>query len=539
MKYFDPITVLKLDNFDPEHIRKTKKRRLSDIQLSDDEELEYAGGNLTRSEVLGLFSQLESDETREHYSVLTDRRELSAYLQKGDLTFFESGDVDDFESESFTRFLADFFPERYSNDFLKAYQSGDVFALKVLGQRQVFLSYFSADNLYGTTLVQLRDIPETLKQIQYKIDQEDDGAAQIPKMEALIGGINISMINSLPDYFSGVRTNIAQGMRNLSVSVFNELDEIDLALSTIKKATTFKLNEDKKDGFANDFEKLANIKRERGEEELYGVQFKHYSDKMVFIMEVLEGLKNESLTEKALEQSIDKLGDLGDLNEFPSVFDSIRDQLAIGLRALSVNIYNTFSRVDLATHTLNIAGSIKASASIRKDINEASRQLAEAGQQRADNIAENTELMAQAVRNVPFGSSVDVGALETMIYKTLSEGDLRFIAGAGGRQLRTTFENLKFLTGKISIPEARKIMKTLADSVSRADHSYQEIKDYSEKLNSSSVFGRKVEHQVKRSAAQGAANATGLAIGLFYRVVGIAIFIGVLALLGTIADSCN
>ena len=76
-------------------------------------------------------------------------------------------------------------------------------------------------------------------------------------------GINdlfdISELNHLPQFANEIRSQIARSIRNLSISMWNEQNDLKNALSTIRLALSIELDEDEKLQFKNDLNVLVGL----------------------------------------------------------------------------------------------------------------------------------------------------------------------------------------------------------------------------------------------------------------------------------------
>ncbi|MBK6363444.1 MAG: hypothetical protein IPF52_08050 [Saprospiraceae bacterium] len=69
---------------------------------------------------------------------------------------------------------------------------------------------------------------------------------------------------------------------------------------------------------------------------------------------------------------------ISDVNNLPSVFDEIKNQVALSLRAMSVEIWNSFSNIDVSIDLINKANNITGLKSETRDnLQDAKKQLTE------------------------------------------------------------------------------------------------------------------------------------------------------------------
>ena len=101
-------------------------------------------------------------------------------------------------------------------------------------------------------------IYKILKDKENELENLRNSHYNLTKIKNIIG--NLDVINSLPEYFTKIRSDIANAIRNLSVDSWNEKEDVDLALELINYALEFNVNKQTKNKFLSDKKDLKNIK---------------------------------------------------------------------------------------------------------------------------------------------------------------------------------------------------------------------------------------------------------------------------------------
>ena len=215
---------------------------------------------------------------------------------------------------------------------------------------------------------QIQDLHQTRTEIENEEGfYDEDNAKEV--LTDLKEQINVNLHNTLPSYFQSQRNEIAQKLRNISVAVFNNLNSSEVALQIIKYALQFDINNLTKQHIENDYNQIAKIHKERRETEEHNSLVLKYNLIMRQLQDLINGVENDSNT-KSLISKVKDIVNINDLNKFPGLFlfDDIRQQIALSIRALSVEIFNRHDDDGTAHTMIQIAQRINITDSETKQL---------------------------------------------------------------------------------------------------------------------------------------------------------------------------
>ena len=141
------------------------------------------------------------------------------------------------------------------------------------------------------------------------------------------------MINQLPDYFDKRRNDIALTIRGLSVDMWNDYEDADLAIELINLALKFKLNSKNRDMFENDKEQLEKMKeKEKGNKLLKEIEniLNSYGNFDVKLQKIKNYLLNNFINDEILN------------NTFRIVFNYIKNNQVNLLLLDNLNVVEKF-----------------------------------------------------------------------------------------------------------------------------------------------------------------------------------------------------
>lgn len=187
--------------------------------------------------------------------------------------------------------------------------------------------------------------------------------------------ISFNLLNRLPAYFDNPRDEIAQSLRYLSVSVFNEHDAINESVGIVELASQVKTTLLVKNKIKEDLTQIKEIQEERILSEQYEPIISKYAGKLVHTQNLFERIKKKSITVGQLKQELSGFADVNELNALPDKLSDFRSQIGLVLRALSVAIFNDFDDWSFAYELLCLAEKIKLNPESAKSCKEAKASL--------------------------------------------------------------------------------------------------------------------------------------------------------------------
>lgn len=387
MSFINPIEILNLKNtdvgsIDNNLIKKAKRVLFADIDLSDNLHIEYKGLSLSKSDCERAINELESKDKIEFYHFIANNTDLNNFLVTGNENVFSS-----FRQESiyklpdFINFISPYFSERYDRALLKAYQNNDTVLLKIILSVNPPIKYSDKDKLY-------KSITNVIKE---NISEIDEATRDIKNEESIYDETDIEdvyfwvqetldteKINLLPQYFQSTRNQCANSVRNLSVNVFNTFNNAEVAVDLISYALDFDIDGLTKQKLTEDYNQLDKIKDRRDEEARQEPILRKYASFIIEAKPKIEGLKNKTLSVSQVTTWISSKIDIAEINALDSQFDEIRNQTALILRVISVEVWNSYSDINTSISLINKASTInKLNQATIQNLTDAKSQLNE------------------------------------------------------------------------------------------------------------------------------------------------------------------
>jgi hypothetical protein len=350
--------------------------------------------------------------------------------------------------------------------------------------------------------------------------------------------IKVSVINALPSYFQSLRNDIAQKIRNISVAVFNSLNDSEEALKILSYAKQLKISSLTKMKIDEDFEQIKEIDEERKETEKYGPDLEKYANVIVKIVSLTKQVEAKQITPPKVKSSTSRLFSIKSLNALPEIFDEIRDQIALGLRNLSVSVWNVHQDISVAIGLIEQAQKISVSWEIKDQLTEALDQLEELQVKLYEPIINSLKEINKTINDTLYSTrrSIDKSKLKSLIDQILpreliiqiSKADLDTIVSF----LNEFNKILSFIGGKYALSKIEALR-----SVFHQKHPARDVIDQLyEKYKPRPVTASSV---AKQTAEAGGGCLVSLGMGLLnliLRIGAVVIFVGIMAFA---TDTCS
>lgn len=386
MNFINPYEVLEIDTLDNSDVKRAKRKKLTEFDLSDDGTIEFQDFKIHKADFLKATDDLDNEQKSQFYWAIKNNLELSDFLNSGDTWFFENYKTHRiFNNPDFIEFVSPYFAYQYNKVVLQTFEGENISLLKKITTNSILVSPSQTDKAYQSLREflnsQIQDLHQTRTDIENEESFYDENNAE-DVLTDLKEQINVNLHNILPSYFQSQRNEIAQKLRNISVAVFNNLNSSEVALQIIKYALQFDINNLTKQNIEKDYNQIAQIHNERRETEKYTPLLLKYALTIRQLQELIQGVENDSNT-NALISKVNNIVNIDDLNQHPNLFDEIRQQIALSIRALSVEIFNEHDDIETANSLIKTAQKINISDSeIKQRIREAARDLQEIVQKR-------------------------------------------------------------------------------------------------------------------------------------------------------------
>lgn len=421
MNFINPFELLDVSEVDASSIKKAKRRKLTEFDLSDDGSIEFGGRKITKSDFIRVTDELDNSDTAEFYLFLANSPKLNAFLTHGDASIFSNFRQESiFSDAGFINFISPYFAEQYNKVLLEAYQNEDIGLVKKIVANPPLVNGKDTDNAYIGLSKFLKNVEEELHEIRTEIDNEEsyyDEDTVDELVEDLSNKAYANFINVLPNYFQAQRNEIAQKIRNISVAVFNSINNADVAFQIISYSLEFSTNNLTKQKLQKDYEQIKEIYESRKESEQFSPELAKYAGALLQIVQLIKQVENNQIATSSIAMKMSSLFSVIELNKLPSVFDEIREQIALAIRGLSVAVWNEKSDLDTSLGLIQVALKINLNADVKSQINKAYNELSELRDRQAEPIIETLKGINKAIRevNLSYGQTVNTSKVQEVL----------------------------------------------------------------------------------------------------------------------------
>jgi len=383
MNFINPIEVLniintELSSIDGTIIKKAKKRVIADIELSDNGHYNYGDYEYTKSDIERVVDRLENPENLEFYYFIAKHEDLNGFLKNGDIefvTFFRQESI--YQLQSFIQFISPYYAISFDKFITTSYKHNNIERLRKAFQIPELFTLADRNVAYkgleNHIKKQIGWVDEITKNIREGKTKETSQTIQ-QKAESFKAGWRKDVFNSLPDHFQLLKNQTAQSMRNLSVQIYNHFSLPDLALSTISHALELGVDGLTGQKIQEDYKTIYDLNNERLEQEKYAPIILKYAPFITNLLDLKDKLATKAIKPGYAIGQIDK-SILNELNSTPSAVIEIRDQAALILRSISVDIWNNFSDIKSALDVIDLAVKLKTTADTDQNITKAKQEL--------------------------------------------------------------------------------------------------------------------------------------------------------------------
>jgi len=449
MNFINPFELLDVKGLDVASIKKAKRRKLTEFDLSDDGTIEFKDRKITKSDFIRATDELDNSEKTEFYLFLSNNPELNAFLTNGDVSVFASFRQESIFSDSeFINFVSPYFAEKYNKVLLKAYQNEDIQLLKKIVANPPLVNGKYLDKAYDGLSKLLKALEEELNEIRTQLDNEESYYDE-DTVEELVNDLSnkayADHINVLPNYFQAQRNEIAQKIRNISVAVFNIINNSAVAFQIISYSLEFNTNNLTKQRLQKDYEQIKEIYEGRKESEQFSPELAKYAGVLLQIVQLIKQVENNQIATSSIAIKVNSLFSVLELNQLPSLFDEIREQIALAIRGLSVAVWNEKSDIDIALGLIQVAQKINLKVEVKSQINKAYNELRELRDRQAEPIIETLQGINKAIGEVKlsYGQTVNTGKVQEVLNDIFSTEAIHALKTVGATTKENIFDELK------------------------------------------------------------------------------------------------
>jgi len=388
MQFINPIEILQLSTvadssqIDSDTIKKAKRRLFADIDLSDDGHYDYYGLQLSKGDCEKAIDELSNNDLKEFYLYLTSNQKLNEFLVNGNESVFDSFKQDSiFKLPDFINFISTYYAPKFDKALSNAFENEDVELLKsilktsfLVSQSNVNTAYKTISNILQNRLAELSEIRTDIKNEESIYD--DDDIHEV--VDLVTEYFPTETLNCLPNYFQSQILKIANEINYLNVAIWDNFDNTQVSQDLLEHILTLNIDGLNKPTFQKNYEIVKRKNQERIEEERNAPILRRYAGYLIQSKSKLEELENKTLTPSSLLSWVNSSISIPDVNRLPRTFDEIKNQVALSLRAMSVEVWNSYSNIDVSIDLINKANSITGLKSeTQENLLDAKKQLTE------------------------------------------------------------------------------------------------------------------------------------------------------------------
>lgn len=384
MDFINPIEVLELSNLeisdiDIAVIKKAKRRVIADIELSDTGYYQYGDAEYTKSDIEHAIDLIADKEKLEFYHFIANQHALNNFLKNS----AENSFVDNFRQESiyrlevFVHFISPFYAKSFEQFITRAFKNNELAVLRASFKIPELYTIADRSSAY-------KGIEQVIKKNINHLDELTKGIREgktnethhsISKnAERLKNVFSSDKLNLLPNHFQSLKNQVAQSIRNLSVQLHNHFGLTELALSTISYALTIDVDGLTAQKLKDDRQTINDLHQQLIENKKNEPHIKKYSGVATFFLELKKRLSEKKIGPKQLVSALNH-PDFKGLNNSPEALWEIRDEIAIILRSISVDIWNDYNDIQSAIAVIRLAVGIKMTPATRENIIKAEKEL--------------------------------------------------------------------------------------------------------------------------------------------------------------------
>jgi hypothetical protein len=388
MQYINPIEILGLSNatdttsIDTETIKKAKRKLFADIDLSDNGLFDYYGLHITKGDCEKVIDYLSNNDYKEFYLYLANNKKLNEFLVKGQTDVFSNFKQDSiFKLPEFVQFISPYFAPKFDKALLIAFENENVEQTKailntsfLIAQADINTAYKSVSNSIQNKIAEIDEITRDIKNEESLYDEDDiEDVVEIVKDH-----FPAKTLNCLPQYFQSQILKIANSINYLSNSIWDAFDTTQVPNDLTGYLLTLNIGGLDRPTFEKNFGIISRKNNERIEQQKNAPILKKYASYLIQTKNKTQEIKNKTLTPLVLQSWVNSSLSIADVNNLPSVFDEIKNQVAFSLRIMSVEVWNSYSNIDVSIDLITKANNITGLKSETKaNLVEAKNQLTE------------------------------------------------------------------------------------------------------------------------------------------------------------------
>lgn len=464
MQFINPFDLLDLEASEvpsSDEIREAKRRVDLEFDLADGNSTEINGYLVLRSDFLRATDELDDEQKREFYFELHERLpKLNRFLVDGNLDFFREYQYESlFSHQPFVEFVSPHFARQYNRQLRSALKDADHSRIGLITSHDPLVTEEHKSELYKGAKQHLRHLREDIESIIRRVKNGNIVQPQVIRDQAL-EVVDENLLNALPDDLEGERSQLASTYRDLSVTVFNAVDDAGLARDLLLEVRDLKASQLTENRLENSLEEIEDIYEQRRLADRYSDELEEYGRTITRLSELIEEADKSGKKPEHLHKEARDVVDIDTLNELPDDFEEARSQVALGLKNLATAIWNNnqrgeivMKRGEIAISLTKLALKIQVGPSLEKDLRddlELLRNLTEEVEselvhQLAAQIGDLRSKI-ESVGGLFSQKTVDWAAVKAFIRSTFTDEYIRLLENANSSDKRKKlFEDLAFV----------------------------------------------------------------------------------------------
>ena len=337
---------------------------------------------LSKGDCERAINELSNNDLKEFYLYLTSNKKLNEFLANGNESLFDNFKQDSiFKLGDFVNFISPYYAPKFDKALSAAFEDEDVELLKsilktsfLVSQSNVNTAYKTLSNILQNRLTELSEIRTDIKNEESIYD--DDDIHEV--VDLVTEYFPTEPLNCLPNYFQSQILKIANEINYLNVAIWDNFDNTQVSQDLLEHILTLNIDGLNKPTFQKNYEIVKRKNQERIEEERNAPILRRYAGYLIQSKSKLEEIENKTLTPSSLLSWVNSSISIPDVNRLPRTFDEIKNQVALSLRAMSVEVWNSYSNIDVSIDLINKANSITGLKSeTQENLLDAKKQLTE------------------------------------------------------------------------------------------------------------------------------------------------------------------
>lgn len=373
-KFINPIELLDLQSFSLEQIddsvlKKAKKKILAEMELSGHDFYQFNSIEVSRSDIENIFLELENNTIIKFYQKIYKYRDVHDFLTKGDFRIFRFPEIlDNFRDEEFINFISGYFASVYNDSLLIALKNRNISLFNDIISLKPLVKSTDLDNAYKGVTAYFK---EKITRADLKTTQIKESPSEFNKnktkflIQWVKAEFNIDLINSLPEYFQGLRSQIAKSLRNLAVNVYNKLNDINVSYEIIDYIFDIETDSMTSQTISKDYDTISDIK----EKNKYSLIKERYYSVIENFIYNLETLGDKKSSPDFIKKFISVNIDIDEINKIIGVDLDTKDAIASLIRQAAIICWNIYNDLDTAILLINKAISINSSEEVQQKLN--------------------------------------------------------------------------------------------------------------------------------------------------------------------------